>query len=88
MDGHGIHEPGEEEAVAAHLRAGVLEVVRDLLGRADDAVPGAAAAGLEELAQCGAPRPGLGEVVEGALVAVGVQFRQRSVEVELFEVDH
>src|SRR6186997_244802 len=42
VDRRGVHEPGEEEAVAAHLRPGLFEVVRDLLGCANDAVPGAA----------------------------------------------
>src|SRR4029453_14683410 len=88
VHGDGVHEAREEEAVATHSLAGLLEVVRDFTNRADDRIAGTTAACLQDLAQ-GRPRRGcLGEVLQRALVAVGAQFRQRRIEVELLEVDH
>ncbi|MCY1238023.1 hypothetical protein D9M72_507410 [compost metagenome] len=88
MNGCRINETREQEAVPAHLHAGFFEVVGNFLGRADDAVPGAAAAGLQELAQRGPGRTRLGEMIQGALVAVRGELGERGVKVELFEVDH
>src|SRR6478735_4211844 len=87
VNGGRVHEAGEEEPVAAHCGPGFLEVIRDFLGGADDAVTGTAAAGLQDLPQGGPRRSGLGEMFEGAPVAVGAEFGKGRVEVEPLEVD-
>src|SRR6476661_1036670 len=38
VHGGGVHETGEQEAVPAHRSPGLLQVIGDFLGRADDAV--------------------------------------------------